>query len=149
MFVFAGACCLLTHIPDVAAACLGAAHAGSAFPAARNEEWGCCGQAQRACAADRMESFFRLAKAERRRKNCLSACFLCVAVLPLYCLALVVFFSLLLDFDVVAAQVASCFSFLWLWTLASSRSTPATPNKSNNSECRSSAQLQGGWGREH
>ena len=82
----------------------------------------------------------------RRRKNCLSACFLCVAVLPLYCLALVVFFSLLLDFDVVAAQVASCFSFLWLWTLASSRSTPATPNKSNNSECRSSAQIQAGWG---
>jgi hypothetical protein len=84
-----------------------------------------------------MESFIRLAKAERRSENRLSACFICLAVLPLYFLALVVFFSLLLHFDVVAAQVPSCFSFLWLWTLASSRSTPVTPNKSNNSECRS------------
>jgi hypothetical protein len=86
LFVFAGACCLLTPLPPVACEQARRRHPRTSltwqlhvlaqptqavlFPG--REEWGCCGQAQRARAADRMESFIRLAKAERRRKNRLS-----------------------------------------------------------------------------
>jgi hypothetical protein len=93
-----------------------------------------------------MESFIRLAAAERRSENRLSACFLClIAVLPLYVLALVVFFSLLLHFDVVAAQVAIVASVFFGFGLWLHRSPPPPPQTNRTTERVQILSATPGW----